>query len=336
MKFYLLLFTLFFTGCSIFAQPNGKIREIIQKRREAKQKKYEETANLKQMSLVSEGRTRTYLLYVPKSNNLKNPLPLVFVFHGGGGSGSTFANLTKFHELAETENFLVIYPDGTPNKSDGKRLWNDGRHGLEGDAFSQNVNDVKFIEDVINKTKKEYSIDSKRIYATGLSNGAAFSHRLAAELSGQIAAIATMASGIGVPFNENFKPSEPVSVFVTQATNDPLSPYKTEGVVSGRKSGTILNTEDTLNLWKKTNGISGAGVKGSLPDINKDDDCKVETQSWTNGKNNTQILFYKLIGGGHTWAGGNQYLPKSIIGSVCRDYNQTEEVWKFFKANYKR
>jgi polyhydroxybutyrate depolymerase len=336
MKFFVLIFILIFSSGSNIAQPNGKLKEILQKRRESKQKEYEATKNLKQMSIVSEGRTRTYLLYVPHKTNPVNSLPLVFAFHGGGGSGSAFANLTKFHELAETEDFIVIYPDGTPNKSDGKRLWNDGRQGLEGDAFSQNINDVKFIEDVINKTKKEFNIDSKRIYATGLSNGAAFSHRLAAELSSQIAAIATMASGIGVPFNRTFNPSDPVSVFITQATKDPLSPYKSEGIVGSPRSGTILNTEDTLNLWKKTNGIIGSGINGSLPDINKDDGCKVETQTWTNGKNNTQILFYKLIGGGHTWAGGAQYLPKSIIGSVCRDYNQTEVVWKFFKENYKR
>ena len=116
-------------------------------------------------------------------------MPLVIALHGGGGSGIGMVALTLggFNVLSERERFIVVYPDGI-----GKN-WNDGRGLLRYRAQRENIDDVGFISALIDHLAKKYNIDRKRVYITGMSNGAIMSYRLACELADKIAAIAPVA-----------------------------------------------------------------------------------------------------------------------------------------------
>lgn len=302
IKFVIILFCLLFSSCITRGQ-----------------------SNLVNKSIKVGDLDRTFLFFAPNQN--KEKLPLVFVFHGGGGDGKGIAGLTKFANLAEKEKFIAVFPDGI-----GKS-WNDGRETDAIAAQREKHDDLAFVKAIIEWLSKEFNIDEKRIFATGISNGGIFSHFLGANLADRFAAIAPVAGGIPKPFNQRFNPANPVSVLIIQGTADPLVLY--DGGAVARNRGEIISTDEAIGLWKKTNRITSESIKGILPDIQPNDGCTVETYLWTNGKNNTEIKLLKQVGGGHTWAGGIQYAPKFFIGGVCRDFNATETIWEFFKTHPK-
>jgi polyhydroxybutyrate depolymerase len=270
------------------------------------------------------GQQRTYLLHVPGNLPTDRPVPLVFVFHGGGGDGAGIERMTRFSDLADREGFIVVYPDGL------WKNWNDGRAPNVSRAHRENVDDIGFVSALIDAVSMDYRIDPKRIFATGISNGGIFSHYLGANLSSRIAAIAPVSGGIAEPFSDRFKPENPVSVFIIQGTDDPLVPFHGGGIVRGRR-GRIIDTDEAVRLWTQRDGCKPEPRAGTLPDADRRDRCTVKWYSWSRGRENTEVKLFVIQGGGHTWPGGAQYLPALIVGRVCRDFNATEAIWEFFK-----
>src|SRR4030095_5139468 len=125
------------------------------------------------LSLTTGGTNRTYILHVPTAYN-GAPLPLVYVLHGRGGSAQSMVNGTKMNLVADQNNFFVVYPNGTGNP----RAWNNGILPL---LVGSNVDDVAFFRALTADLQTRIKIDTKRIYATGLSNGAFMSYRLGSE-----------------------------------------------------------------------------------------------------------------------------------------------------------
>src|SRR6185312_7796791 len=133
--------------------------------------------------LTHKGIKRTYYYYVPKVVSPAKKVPLLFVLHGAGGNGEQISNFTKYKAIADKDTFIVVYPSGY------KKHWNDGRDA-DFESHTMNIDDVGFIDTLITIFQNKYSIDSKRIYATGLSNGGFMCFRLACELNDKITAIA--------------------------------------------------------------------------------------------------------------------------------------------------
>src|SRR5262249_8322287 len=127
------------------------------------------------------GLQRTYHLHVPPSYTGQKATPLVFVFHGGGGNGEDAGSLTGFSQCSDQKGFLVVYPDGVDQH------WNDGRGTTPPEQ--QGVDDVGFVSALLEQLAQTLYVDPKRVYATGMSNGAIFTQRLGCELSEKIAAI---------------------------------------------------------------------------------------------------------------------------------------------------
>ena len=270
---------------------------------------------------------RTYYVFAPKSLKRNEKVPLVFVFHGGGGKALTMERSLGFTDLARRDKFIAVYPQGIGNN------WNDGRVTDKSRAHRENIDDLAFVKKMIDELSNQYKIDKKRIYSTGASNGGFFSNYLAANLSEKFAAIAPVIGGIAKPVADDFDPKKPISVFIIQGTADKAVPYD-GGTVWGNR-GEFVGTDDAIKLWTKHNKTKKKAIKRNLPNTDKRDGCTVETFLWTGGKNNTEVQLYKMNGGGHTWAGGSQYLPKFLIGNVCRDFNATEVIWDFFKNHPK-
>jgi polyhydroxybutyrate depolymerase len=179
-------------------------------------------------------------------------------------------------------------------------------------------------------------VDGKRVYATGISNGGIFSHYLAANLSSRIAAIAPVVGGLAEPFAEKFKPEKPVSVLILQGTKDPLVPFNGGFVtVAGGKRGKILSTEKAARKWVEHNNRQREAIKEELPDKDAKDGCTVTRLRYPKGKDGSEVIVYRIEGGGHTWPNGLQYLPENLIGKVCRDIDGSEVIWQFFKNHPK-
>jgi polyhydroxybutyrate depolymerase len=281
--------------------------------------------------IIIDGLRRTYILHIP-SSGFNHLLPVVFVLHGGGGNGGKMIKLTYggFDKLADKTGFIVVYPDGF------EKNWNDGRSMSEAnyDTFKNNTDDVGFISALIDDLIKKYNADAKRVFVTGISNGAMMSYRIGCELSGKIAAIAPVAGNIPENFINQCKPSKPVSVLAINGDTDPLVPFN-GGDVTGpfgkRKFGRVLSAHESVMFWVKNNGCSPDPIIIDVPDKDPDDVTRVQKQQFINGRNNSEVILYTIKNGGHTWPGGYQYLGEWIVGRTCRDMNATEVIWEFFE-----
>ena len=273
---------------------------------------------------------RTYYLHVPAKLPTDKPAPLVLMFHGGGGMPAFAERESKFSELADREGFLVVYPEGI-----GKS-WNDGRNDKVIAAQRDKVDDLAFVAALIDDVAKDHKLDAKRVFSTGISNGAIFSHHLAANLSSRIAAIAPVVGGLAEASRDKFQPEKPVAVLILQGTDDPLVPYDGGDINAlGSKRSGIIATDDAVKKWVEHNGCQREAVTEELAYKDSKDGCRVKKFTYAKGRDGTEVVLYRIEGGGHTWPNGMQYLPERLIGRVCRDINGTEVIWEFFKSHPK-
>ena len=191
---------------------------------------------------------RTYYLYIPKCYQKENKTPLVVALHGGGGLARKMITFTRFDEISEKENYIVLYPQGY------KRQWNDGREAVSIPAQELYMDDVGFVNALIDYVCSTYLIDTNRIYVTGVSNGGFMTTRLGCELSRKITAIAPMISTFPRALQSKCHPANPMPVMLINGTADPLVPYNGGEVKVGRKPrGKILSTDETIAFWVKHN-----------------------------------------------------------------------------------
>jgi polyhydroxybutyrate depolymerase len=276
-----------------------------------------------------DGLERDYILHIPK-NYANELLPLVMVFHGGGGNSTQVKNHTKFNKLSDKENFIVVYPNAVDKN------WNDGRIG---EKLPMERDDVKFISMLIDTLVKNYKVDSKRIFSTGISNGGFFSLYLGLKLPDKILAIAPVTANIAENLAEQYKPEYPLSLLLINGTKDPLVKYDGGAVGFGEDGfgrGESISTDATINIWVKNNECSVSPLIEQIENKDKNDKCTAQKFIYGGCKNNTEIILVKIEGGGHTWPGASQYLPKFIVGTVCNDFNATEMIWEFFKSRITR
>lgn len=280
-------------------------------------------------AIDSGGLTRTFRLYVP-GPDAPRPMALVFVLHGGGGTGIGMVRMTGdgFRGIAERDGAIVVYPDGV------ERQWNDGRKDFSSRAHSENIDDVGFISRLIDRIAEEHAVDLGRVYATGISNGGMMSFRLGCGLSERLAAIAPVVANMPVDLIGDCAPAAPVSVLVTNGTEDPLIPFGGGHVVSPRRSrGLVTSADDSLAFWARHNGCHAQPDVTILPDRAPGDRTHVERSVWTNCSAGVSVTLNKIVGGGHTWPGVRGGLPGSIVGRVSQDLDGVQEIWAFFKRH---
>jgi polyhydroxybutyrate depolymerase len=263
------------------------------------------------------GLTRTYLVHVPPGS----PHGLVLNLHGGGGTGAGQRGLTDFDSVADVNNLLVVYPDGYD------KSWNDGRGASP--ASRRHVDDVGFLVALVSKLQSDYNIAPGRVFAAGMSNGGFMSNKLACDRADVFAAIASVAGTLGVAVACN--PSRPVSVLDAHGTADPVVPFK-GGSVRGRGGVSHSISVSTLvDKWRSVDGCQGDPTKQELPDVG--DGTFVRRFDSTACADSTEVVFYQIDNGGHTWPGGKQYLPKAIIGPTTRGFDASEAIAQFFLAH---
>jgi polyhydroxybutyrate depolymerase len=267
-------------------------------------------------TLRVDGVERSYYLYLPGSYHGTGSRTLVLVFHGAGGRAQGFARHTGFSAVAEREGFVVVYPQGL------QRRWNDGRgNGTPHD-------DVGFVRALLDTLQRELDIDPRRIYATGISNGAMFSYRLACDLPGVLAAIAPVAGALPAQLAPGCGQTAPLSVLVFQGTADPLVPYAGGGV-AGRR-GSVLGAERSIAFWAGVDGCAGQPTATLEPD-RVHDGTRVRRLDFADCREGRSVVLYTIEGGGHTWPGGPA--AGRIVGRVTRELEATQLIWAFFAAH---
>jgi polyhydroxybutyrate depolymerase len=273
-------------------------------------------------SLTHAGRERSYILYIPASVNRDQPVPLVFVFHGGTGNAESAILMTGFNPVADRNGFLVVYPDGTGRLSDNKLLtWNGGN--CCGYAQAENVDDVGFVRRMVADLQSTLKIDPQRIYATGMSNGAILSQRLGCEAADLFAAIAPVAGTLNFPACQ---PSGPLSVIEFHGSADTHIPYAGGFGPDSLVNVDFTSVQDSVAFWTAQDGCNSQPQTDSFTDI--------QHSTWTGCVQSTSVELYTVVGGGHAWPGGRGGWEGSDEPSLTLSASQI--IWEFFAAHPKR
>ncbi len=264
---------------------------------------------------------RTFLVHVPPKHDGVKPLPVVLIFHGGASNSEQMVRFCGLNEKADEEGFLAVYPSGS-GRLPWALTWNGGN--CCGYAAAQNIDDVAFVRAVLDDLAASAKIDSKRIYATGMSNGAIFCYRLADELSDRIAAIAPVSGTMG---SETCHPARPAPVIHFHGTADEFVLF---GGGAGPKSFSKTNffsVEHTIRQWVKADGCSDEPTITELPD-KAHDGTTVTLKSFGRGKADAEVILYVIEGGGHTWPGRTPRID--LLGKSTKNISANNLMWEFF------
>ncbi|QJR79340.1 hypothetical protein CA267_000270 [Alteromonas pelagimontana] len=263
-----------------------------------------------------EGKKRHYRLFVPSAAEEGLELPLVLNFHGTSSTPQQQAKFSDMEDLAEKEGFFVVSPAAIyKRKSDGPNTWNV-------DKDPKGVSDVSFVKAILEKLKADYPVDESRIYATGFSGGARMSSRLACDMANDIAAIGPVA---GVRYPEDCEPARPVPVVTFHGTKDTVNHYE---VQEDSPSYWRMGVEKAVDGWIKHNGCNPE------PEVDKID-SSVTRFTYTECKDNADILFYRSETAGHTWPGSasGEDFAKYGLGKTDEELPATKFIWAFFSTH---
>jgi len=275
-----------------------------------------------QRSVEVDGQPRAYLVHVPPRPVPAAGWPVVLVFHSFGMDARKMVSFTGLNGKADQAGFVAVYPQGTG--SGIVRVFNAGV--MKGTMAEALPDDVAMTARLLDDLASVARVDARRIYATGMSNGAMMCYRLAAELPERIAAIAPVAGTMAVDLAA---PCRPVPVLHFHGTTDHVVPF--EGPPPGASDSLhFKSVEQTIQFWVSVNRCLPAPTIRDEPDL-KDDDTRVQRISYHTLAGDTRVVLIKVERGGHTWPGRQP--PPLILGKSTRDVSANDLMWDFFQQH---
>ncbi len=237
--------------------------------------------------LQIDGQGRSYWVHVPPQYQSDVPLPMVLAFHGAGMNGKLMSQWSGLNETADQKGFLVVYPNGT---------------GIANLFLTFNVgqgsaDETKFVQALLEDVAAVLSVDARRVYATGYSNGGMLCYLLAARLADRIVAIAPVAAIMTI---DDPQPSRPVPVLHFHGTDDTWVPWDLRKEVP--QFVKLRSVTETVESWAKLDGCALEPTITDIPD-GQDDGTTVQRRVYGPGKDDSQVVLYVIRGGGHTWPG---------------------------------
>lgn len=241
---------------------------------------------------------RSYLLTIPPGLDGQQAVPVMFAFHGLADNANNMLNTTGFDDIADMARFIVVYPRGIAAS------WNAGDRGF-GQAMEQDVDETAFVRQILTDLDMVATIDAKRVYAAGFSQGGALVYRLACDMSGTFAAIAAVSGPMDY---DACQPAHPVSILHVHGLADPIVPFSGGGGYGGSP------VEDGINAWVRFDNCTDPTQIEKVENV-----AGVMTHTaYTGCQANSAIELYTIDGGGHRW-------PEST----------SEMIWNFFATHPK-
>tara|TARA_B100000965_G_scaffold111231_1_gene91823 strand:+ start:6814 stop:7746 length:933 start_codon:yes stop_codon:yes gene_type:complete len=254
-------------------------------------------------STVFGNYNRTFIVHTPPGYSANSdPLPLLFVLHGYTGLSSVIRSYSQFDSIADQENFIVVYVQGTTD-SVGNTGWNVDIVS----TFAQ-VDDVGFFAALIKYFKANYSINNDKIFSSGMSLGGFMSYRLACELD-EINGIGSVTGSMAVYYN--CIPPNKKNIIHFHGTSDAVVPYN--------GNSWTTNVENAQAFWDNYNNCQSRS-EVTIPDFNGDGVYSSQLTSY-NCDGNREVILYTMEGEGHTW----------FRKAWGHDLNSSELIWEFFK-----
>lgn len=260
-------------------------------------------------TLVSGGLTRDYRVYQSPNYNASVPASLVIALHGLDGNMNTFSN-TGFNAVADTANIICIFPQAIADPIVGT-AWNSGA-GLWWYNPNTSVDDIGFINALIDTAIADYAINTSRVYLCGFSMGGFMTERMALQSNTRIAAFASMSGTIGSNIT-TFHPGRHVPIAHFHGTADAIVAYTND--LYG------LDVDPLINFWVGNNSCSKTPTIYSYPDL-ANDSITVDRFEYSNGDNQSDVWLYKMNNAGHT-----------VLVQPANDINEQLELWRFLQRH---
>lgn len=273
------------------------------------------------ITLRHDGLDRFALIHVPATH--ASPAPLVMALHGGGGSAAYQADDSSYGLISKSEQagFVVVFPNGTTQRSNGMfATWNAGRCCAQ--ARDQNVDDTGFLRAVVEDVRSRIAIDSRRVYAIGMSNGAMMAYRLACEASDVFRGIMAVS---GTDNTRECRPSQPVPVLHIHARDDDRMLFEGGAGAKFRRDELVADftsVSDTIDRWVRFDRATVTARRTlSVPG------------AWCErhdaGSGGAPVQLCVTESGGHSWPGGNKSRATEAPSQAIR---ANDVMWDFFSS----
>ncbi len=270
---------------------------------------------------------RNYRLFVPDHYDKDTGGQLIIVLHGGGMDALLMRVITNegFENMIEEQNLnaIVVYPNGFGNG------WNDGRIRDGQSTNRSNIDDVGFLLSITDNLADNYNIDPNDVFVTGFSNGGGMTYRIACEASDRITAIASIASLLAsdIPC----EPQSSVALLSINGDTDPILPLSGGDLFYWEMSlGSVLSSEDTINIWHSANQCNGYKPSVDLPDVDSNDNTRVQLTDAQDCQ--TPLSSIIIQNGGHTWAGSDYEISAEEYGLTSQDIDASQTIIDFFMS----
>ncbi len=271
---------------------------------------------------------RNYFVHLPPSYQHGRPMPVVMVLHGAGINARIMSYFCGMNKKADEAGFIAVYPNGS-GVANTVLAFNSGN--LPPEVARHLGNDVAYFRALLDDLEKHYSVDTRRIYSCGISNGGMMSYRLAVEMADRIAAIAAVGGTLTLD-REDCRPVRPVPVLHMHGLSDWIVPY--EGVSERARRilpfVTFKSVEETIAIWIEINQCRRDPMIELLDD-RYDDGTVVSRWTFHPLRGDAEVVLYRIAGGGHTWPGFKAPLP--FLGRSTQEINANDVIWDFFRRH---
>lgn len=257
-----------------------------------------------------DGVEREFLVLAP-GRSATSALPLVFNFHGSGGSPQGQLANSDFERIVYEHGFVAVLPLGAYTNTRTSRSWN-------ADLDPGGVNDVALVRAIIADVGRDYQIDATRIYSTGFSGGARMTSRLACELSDVLAAVAPVG---GIQFGAACDPARSIPVLTFHGKADRVNHY----VPNADSAPYWVNgVEESIERWVDANGC--AANMSRVEQISR----TVAQRSWSDCADEVVVEAWIVEDFGHTWPGSPLVREPGRPGITNQDIDASDLIWQFF------
>ncbi len=261
---------------------------------------------------IDSVETTTYYYHLPKGYTKSIKYPLIVNFHGLNSAAYKHEQYCQLDKIADKEGFIAVYPQSYHGG------WN---AGLGFRSYTTGPDDIAYLNKLLDTLEATYSIDKNRIYVTGVSLGGSFAYRVACEMSNRIAAVASV-SGLMTDSTLIYcNPTRNVPILHIHGTRDHIIRY------TGMKQA--FGAEEVVKLWALKDQCENDPDTIQIPNRIKSDHTTAMLIKYTHCASGSEVWFYKITKGGHTWPGAAKQFK--LMGRKCKDFDGSQAIWDFFK-----
>jgi polyhydroxybutyrate depolymerase len=281
----------------------------------------------------SGDRARSWIVYAPSRYDPTRPTPVVVLLHGRPSNGAGMAFMTGMNDVAENNNFIVVYPDGLDNEWNAQFDISASDISLTGRRSTLPQDDVGFLKTLMRDLAEDFNVDASRLYLGGFSNGGFMTYRMACSAGDTFAAFAAVGGNLYVELSRYCARSDPTAILIMNGTADPSVPY--EGVLVPNPEGgepirISIGVQDAVSAFARRNGCELAGTSTTFAEQGQSPGTHV-IRFVPHNCQRADLIFYLINGGGHTWPGHPRL--QTVLGATNMDMDAGEVIWDFFSAH---